>query len=79
MLWLVIMGKIFITKTWLEDREIEILEKYNFKEEVWETEVPEDKRWILYDLETKGFIHSVVFENKKYYQHSGGYLQHFDN
>jgi len=73
------MGKFFITKTWLEDREIEILETYNFKEEVWETEIPEDKRWILYDLETKGFIHSVVFENKKYYLHSGGYLQHFDN
>ena len=72
------MGKFFITKTWLEDREIEILETYNFKEEVWETEIPEDKWWILYDLETKGFIHSVVFENKKYYQHSGGYLQHFE-
>lgn len=73
------MGKFFVSKIWLEDREIEILEKYNFKEEVWETEIPEDKRWILYDLETKGFIHSVVFENKKYYQHSCGYLQHFDN
>ena len=73
------MGKFFVSKIWLEDREIEILEKYNFKEEVWEKEIPEDKRLILYDLETKGFIHSVVFENKKYYQHSGGYLQHFDN
>jgi len=38
------MGKFFTTKIWLEDREIEILEKYNFKEEVWETEIPKNKR-----------------------------------
>lgn len=72
------MGKFFISKIWLEDREIEILENFDFKKEVFESEIPEDKRWILYDLETKGFLHSVVFENKKYYQESGGYLQYFD-
>lgn len=71
------MGKFYDIKIWLEDREIEILEKYNFKEEVWETEIPSDKRYILSDLERKGFIHSVVFGDKKYYQHSGGYSQHF--
>lgn len=73
------MGKFYITKTWLEDREIAILETYNFKEEIWETEIPEDKRWILNSLEAKGFIYSVVFENKKYYVESAGYSQHFDN
>jgi hypothetical protein len=73
------MGKFFVSYIWLEDREIEILENFNFKEEVWESEIPEDKKHILYDLEKKGFLHSVVFEGKKYYQHSGGYLQHFDN
>lgn len=72
------MGKFFISKIWLEDREIEILENFDFKKEVFESEIPEDKRWILYDLETKGFLHSVIFENNKYYQESGGYLQHFD-
>lgn len=55
------MGKFFISKIWLEDREIEILENFDFKKEVFESEIPEDKRWILYDLETKGFLHSVVF------------------
>ncbi len=73
------MGKFFINKIWLEDREIEILEKYNFKEEVFETEIPEDKRWILLDLELKGFLHSFIFREEKIYQGSGGYLQHFDN
>ena len=72
------MGKFYITKTWLEDREIAILETYNFKEEIWETEIPEDKRWILNSLEAKGFIHSVVLD-KKYYFESVGYSQHFDN
>jgi hypothetical protein len=73
------MGKFYITKTWLEDREIAILETYNFKEEIWETEIPEDKRWILNSLEAKGFIYSVVFKDKKYYVESVGYSQHFDN
>lgn len=38
------MGKFFISKIWLEDREIKILENHNFEEEVWETEIDEDKR-----------------------------------
>lgn len=73
------MGKFFISKIWLEDREIEMLQTHDFKEVIEETKIPEDKRWILDDLEIKGFIHSFIFENEKYYHHSGGYLQHFDN
>lgn len=73
------MGKFFINKIWLEDREIEILENFDFKEKVWHSDIPIGKRWILYDLEVKGFLHSVIFENKKYYLCSGGYLQHFDD
>jgi hypothetical protein len=72
------MGKFFIIKTWLEDREIEILEKYNFKEEVYDGEIHNSEKYILDDLILKGFIHSVGYGNRKYYQHSVGYLQHFD-
>lgn len=56
------MGKFFITKTWLEDRE---------------NEIPIEKRWILLDLEIKGFINSFNVDGIKYYTNSSGYLQHF--
>ena len=72
------MGKFYNIKIWLEDRESELLKSHDFTEEVWESEIEEDKRYILTDLIHKGFIHSNVFEGKTYYQESGGYLQHFN-
>lgn len=71
------MGKFFITKIWLEDREIEMLNKYDFTEEVFETNVDEDKRWILTDLCIKGFLYLYPTDEGNIYTHAGGYLQHF--
>tara|TARA_B110000977_G_C10891797_1_gene421744 strand:+ start:636 stop:857 length:222 start_codon:yes stop_codon:yes gene_type:complete len=73
------MGKFFISKIWLEDREIEILNKYDFTEEVFENEVEEDKRWILHDLCNKGFLYLYPTDEGNIYQNAGGYLQHFNN
>ena len=47
------MGDFYITKIWLENREIELLEKYDFTEEISESDIEEDKRWILHDLCSK--------------------------
>jgi len=72
------MGKFYITKTWLEDREIELLKQHDFTEEVFEKEVEKDKRWILTDLCMKGFLHKLSTDDgDDIYQEAGGYLQHF--
>ena len=71
------MGQFFVSKTWLEDREIELLREYDFTEEVLEFDIPEDKRWILDDLCEKGFLHLYPSHVGHIYQHAGGYLQHF--
>jgi hypothetical protein len=72
------MGQFYISKIWLEDREIEMLGKYDFTEEVLESDIEEDKRWILTDLCIKGFLRLYPTESVgNIYQHAGGYLQHF--
>jgi len=73
------MGKFFMSKIWLEDREIEILNNYDFTEEVFENEIDKDKRWILDDLCHKGFLFLYPTDKGNIYQNAGGYLQHFDN
>ena len=69
------MGKFYNITIWLEDRELDLLEKYNFSEEVIESQIDKDYRWILLDLEIKGLLHSFIVNGKKYYQGSGGYRQ----
>lgn len=65
------MGKIFNIKVWLEDREINVLKKYNFKEEVFLNKIDEHDKL---DLERKGFLVSYKFNNETYYQGYGGYI-----
>lgn len=74
------MGNFYNIKIWLEDRESSLLENHDFTEEVWESEIDEDKKWILIDLCSKGFLCKEYFKEKdeSYYTHAGGYLQHFD-
>ncbi len=71
------MGNFYNIKIWLEVRESDLLKKHNFKEEVMENEIDEKERWILTDLEEKGFLRSFVVNNKKYYQGCCGYKQCF--
>ena len=69
------MGRFHTTTIWLEDREIALLKKHNFSEEVWESEIDTDQRWVLSDLVTKGYLYAIVFGDKKYYQGTGHYKQ----
>ncbi len=71
------MGRFFDCRIWLEDREIEVLESYDFTEEVPKHTIPKDKHWILDDLCCKGFLVFYRTDEDEYYQNAGGYLQHF--
>lgn len=73
------MGNFYNIKMWLEDREVQVLQKYNFSEEVWSTEIDETEKYIMLDLELKGFIRSDIVNGKTYYQGVGGYKQLFNN
>jgi hypothetical protein len=73
------MGKFYTTTTWIEDDEYDLLSKYDFYEEIWETEFLGNEINIARNLESKGFIHSTLFEGRKFYQGTSGYLQHFHN
>jgi hypothetical protein len=73
------MGKFYSPIIWLENREIDLLKKHNFKDEVMENEICENDRWILLDLEIKGFLRSFFVDDKKYYQGCVAYKQVFQN
>lgn len=65
--------------TWLEDRELSVLNKYNFLEEVEEMEIDEDERWILTDLKIKGLLYEYHANGKIYYQGTGSYQQLYEH
>jgi hypothetical protein len=71
------MGQFYITKTWLEDREIDLLKSYDFTEEVFEEEIEEDELYILGDLCSKGFLKRCDSSKGTYYLGAGGHPQHF--
>jgi len=61
------MGQFYEITTWLEDRESDLLKKYDFSEEVHENDIHEDERYILHDLEIKGFLYSCYFDDEYKY------------
>jgi len=61
----------FDTKIALYQREIELLKKHNFEEEVSEKFITEEEKWILTDLKQKG----VLYNYNGYYQGTCIYKQ----
>ncbi len=57
------------------DRELELLNKFNFKEEICEDEFIQDEKYIITDLKQKGVIYSFYVNDKNYYQGTTIYQQ----
>lgn len=70
-------GTLYTVKIFLYDREIEILKKYDFTEEIFKINIPQEEHYILNDLCSKGFIQCHYNDDKIYYHKTNSYLQHF--
>lgn len=62
----------------LEDREYDLLKNHNFSDEIFESEIDENKRWILTDLLIKGLLYSNIVNGKLYYHGTIIYKQIFE-
>lgn len=63
--------QIFNIKIGLYEREINVLKKYDFSEEIHKDKISQDDKWIMTDLKQKGFI----YEYQSYYQGTVSYKQ----
>lgn len=61
---------------YLYDRHVELLDKYNFEEEMLESIFPEEEKDPLLDLKESGFINTFFVNGKTYVQGTRIYKQY---